>query len=1217
MRMHSALPYEFHVSRQARDRYGFEQTLFATNGRVVFANFLAARQFAQKINDQRDLAAHPEQAITAGQVNAMGLIAETLHLLVDQYRQQQDGQVMQAALDWLETRLGSRSVDDLLLRFTREFPPVAVYQGQLTAEQYLAAASVRSDGSLAANREIALEELLMLWLQNANPAYAALQELYSDAGLALGTVYPQAIPDLQQFFQSRPPAGPQGLTLFDLLRAPALAHPDSLSAQLAFMRVEWVDAGLLPEPVYRQVLTGEDLVREEQKPGFAGGGPPPAEVYDFTSADYWYEPEAFSPDLEWMPNLVLIAKNAYVWLDQLSTKYQRAINRLDQVPDAELDALARAGINGLWLIGLWERSPASRRIKQMRGAAEAVASAYSLFAYDIAADLGGEEAYQALRSQAGKRGIRLASDMVPNHMGIDSRWVIEHPDWFVALDYSPFPTYTFKGTNLSWDGRVGIYLEDHYYDNTDAAVVFKRVDFWTGSEKYIYHGNDGTALPWNDTAQLNYLLPEVREAVIQTILHVARKFPIIRFDAAMTLAKRHYQRLWFPEPGSGGDIPSRAEFGLTKEQFDQVFPEEFWREVVDRVAAEAPDTLLLAEAFWLMEGYFVRTLGMHRVYNSAFMNMLRDEKNQEYRLVIKNTIEFDPEILQRYVNFMSNPDERTAVDQFGKGDKYFGVSAMMATLPGLPMIGHGQIEGYTEKYGMEFRYAMWKEKVDEDLLRRHERLIFPLLRRRALFAQAANFLLYDFFTADGRVNEDVFAYSNRAGDEHSLVVYHNRYASVSGWINRSAAYALKTPGSDEKPLVQRTLSQALELHAESYPANEPGYFVILRDHVKRLEYLRSSVELSTVGLYLDLGPYDCRVYLDIREIQDEPDGRYARLAKFLMGGGAPSIEDALLEMDLQDVLVPYRELVNPGMFDWLLQNRADSETFDPARHEMALAEAGLKIRRILSAVDQHSPAALPEALPGQGELPETQPQPAAAAAPETPPAPAVETPERAAELDELAADIRQELDALLRLPVLGRSPAPATPAQAVALEFLQSGPGDRRLLHGGKPLYWGPLLAAVLTARLGELQAERDPLQQSVLWMDELLLGKSITTMLAGLGLDENAPRRRSDLARVLVRFQEWCDSALPAEDVAARLLLDLKADPAVRRLLLVHTYEGVQWFNKEAYEELVWSLFALASVRLSAWAGDPLESLAQCYALARLLLAAAVRAGYRFDLLA
>ena len=70
---------------------------------------------------------------------------------------------------------------------------------------------------------------------------------------------------------------------------------------------------------------------------------------------------------------------------------------------------------------------------------------------------------------------------------------------------------------------------------------------------------------------------------------------------------------------------------MSKAAFDAAMPDEFWREVVDRVAAEAPDTLLLAEAFWLLEGYFVRTLGMHRVYNSAFMHMLRDEDNAGYR----------------------------------------------------------------------------------------------------------------------------------------------------------------------------------------------------------------------------------------------------------------------------------------------------------------------------------------------------------------------------------------------------------------------------------------------------------------------------------------------------------------------------------------------------------------------------------------------------------
>src|SRR5438093_12175057 len=110
-------------------------------------------------------------------------------------------------------------------------------------------------------------------------------------------------------------------------------------------------------------------------------------------------------------------------------------------------------------------------------------------------------------------------------------------------------------------------------------------------------------MPWNDTAQLDFLKAEAREAVIQTIMHVARQFPIIRFDAAMTLTKKHFQRLWYPQPGTGGDIPSRADHAMSGEEFDAAFPQEFWREVVDRINAEMPDTLLLAEAFWLLEGY--------------------------------------------------------------------------------------------------------------------------------------------------------------------------------------------------------------------------------------------------------------------------------------------------------------------------------------------------------------------------------------------------------------------------------------------------------------------------------------------------------------------------------------------------------------------------------------------------------------------------------------
>ena len=44
---------EFHVSREARDRYEFSQMLFAFNGNVVFANLGASREFAFRMNERR------------------------------------------------------------------------------------------------------------------------------------------------------------------------------------------------------------------------------------------------------------------------------------------------------------------------------------------------------------------------------------------------------------------------------------------------------------------------------------------------------------------------------------------------------------------------------------------------------------------------------------------------------------------------------------------------------------------------------------------------------------------------------------------------------------------------------------------------------------------------------------------------------------------------------------------------------------------------------------------------------------------------------------------------------------------------------------------------------------------------------------------------------------------------------------------------------------
>lgn len=876
---------EFHIARELRDRYQFDASLFAATGNVVLADVTAARIFAERMNVDRD----SSRAVRPGEIGAMGLIDEISHLMFRRYRQQVAPTLLHDALGWLAADLGPALVEAVLERFCEHFPPVAVYRGVMSPQAYLAGASAGE-----AHREAALEELLMLWLANQNPAFRRFGELFDDGVLDHDTGYRQLLASLLRFLGGMP-AMPQGTGaagatgaggIIAVLRAPALAAPDSLEAQVRYIAERWGFA--LDTPLVTRLLSGMDVIREEGRAFIARGpGGGPAHAADLPLPEFGgvaAETEQFSPDRDWMPRLVLLAKNAFVWLDQLSRQYGRSITRLDQIPDAELDTLAARGFTGLWLIGLWQRSRASQRIKQIMGNPDAVASAYSLDDYTIAHELGGAAALDDLRARCARRGVRLASDMVPNHVGIDGRWVIEHPEWFIRADAPPFGAYRFTGPDLSPDGRVAIQIEDHYYDHTDAAVVFRRVDRQTGATQYLYHGNDGTSMPWNDTAQLNYLDPVVRETVIQTILHVARQFPIIRFDAAMTLARRHVQRLWFPEPGTGGDIPSRAAFGMSKADFDAAMPNEFWREVVDRCAVEAPDTLLLAEAFWMMEGYFVRTLGMHRVYNSAFMVMLRDEDNARYRQVIKNTLEFDREVLRRYVNFMNNPDERTAVDQFGKDGKYFGVATLLATLPGLPMFGHGQVEGFTEKYGMEFRRAYREEHPDGWLIARHERQIFPLLHRRAWFAGVEAFLLYDCRAADGTVHEDVFAYSNRYGEHATLVLYHNRFASVAGWIHTSAAYAERH--GDETVLVQQTLADGLGLRCGERD------WVVLRELVSGLEYLRHSRSLRDAGLFIMLDAYACQVFDDIREVSDH-DGQYAALAAQLDGAGVPSVAEAL------------------------------------------------------------------------------------------------------------------------------------------------------------------------------------------------------------------------------------------------------------------------------------------------------------------------------------
>ncbi|MDZ4861303.1 MAG: alpha-amylase family glycosyl hydrolase [Candidatus Hydrogenedentes bacterium] len=1144
-------PFGFALRADVWDRYRV-QDLVPKDDHAKPVDTRGVRTLAHRIQEAPITPNETPPPPTAGQMLTLGIVTEVLRFLIDYYCARQLPGVLNSAFEWTRKHEGEPIVDQPPPAFVTLYPPVEVQIGGADPAQFL-----QTRENDLTNVEASAREMMLLSLAMSNPAMRTFWPLFADDALRVRAPYVPLVVNIEQYFNTQPTLDLLDEPLFECLRAPMRAAPDSLEAQLDFIRTKW--ARILPDSLTIRLLTVQDILGEEykQRGGFTPGGM--VDVLRFgpkqggTAADAYPEFERFSADADWMSNVVLMAKSVYVWLDQLSKKYQRHIHRLDHIPDEELDQLARWGFNGLWLIGLWERSEASATIKRMMGNPDAVSSAYSLFDYAIAGDLGGDDAYTNLRDRARARGIRLASDMVPNHMGMFSRWVIEHPHWFLSLPHPPYPNYTFNGPNLSHDSRVGLYIEDGYWTQRDAAVVFKRVDHDTGDTRYIYHGNDGTSMPWNDTAQLNYLMPEVREAVIQTILHVARKFPIIRFDAAMTLAKKHFQRLWFPRQGDSGAIPSRAEHGMGREEFDRAMPEEFWREVVDRVAREVPDTLLLAEAFWMMEGYFVRTLGMHRVYNSAFMNMLKMEQNANYRATVRNVLEFSPEILKRFVNFMNNPDERTAVEQFGKGDKYFGACLLMTTLPGLPMFGHGQIEGFTEKYGMEYRRAYWDEHADSDLVQRHEREIFPLVHKRYLFSGVEHFAFYDFHTSSGHVDENVFAYSNRAGSERSLVFYNNAYNTTSGWAKISTG--LNTGRGEEGKIISKSLADSLNLRRDD------TLYYAFRDHREDLEYIRHSKQLCDDGMFVHLNGYQWHAFIDWREIMDA-DGSWGALAWGLQGRGVHNLDYEHRDRELSAAIEAFGKYYNAAVLCDLLDESGDT------RAEMVSGEAlSAALAAILPALKEFAPDAATDRTLGSTYLGQC-----------------IKRHDIRATLSQLELDDEQ------------------------ARTFSMLEPWCASFT------YW---LLAALRASLNSEKADADYPQ----WLDVLHLSQRVEDTLREVLGDTDKAHNVHTLTRVLLRHARF-DTVKGDKAILECVVLRAFDDPEAQAYLRFNEHEGIQYFNREQFENLIEGITEARSIldekHLKAaipFSGTPVETDAPLQLDWELLLCAADDAGYRIDL--
>jgi hypothetical protein len=645
-------------------------------------------------------------------------------------------------------------------------------------------------------------------------------------------------------------------------------------------------------------------------------------------------------------------------------------------------------------------------------------------------------------------------------------------------------------------------------------------------------------------------------------------------------------------------------------------PHEFWREVVDRVAAEVPGTLLLAEAFWLMEGYFVRTLGMHRVYNSAFMVMLRDEDNAKYRSVIKNTLEFDPDIMKRYVNFMSNPDERTAIDQFGKGDKCFGVAALMATLPGLPMFGHGQIEGFTEKYGMEYRRPRYDETADHWLVERHEREIAPLLKRRWLFAESSNFLLYDFYQDNGSVDENVFAYSNRNGGERALVVYNNRYGTAHGTVDSSAAYADKGAAQ----LRQQRLREGLGINGGQ------GTVIAWRDSLTGLEYLRRANDLAEHGLTLDLHAYQCHVFLDWRELHSTAERPWDRLCDQLNGRGVPNLDDAMENLELQPVHEALRSQLDPAIVRMLAGLAEHPRVVDPEKNKKIESERSDFLQQAWARCELFLLAAQAAYVSRTARTSQVAgfPQPTHPGL--------------------LGPAFRERLRAAMRIPAI--EALFAVPWTVAARSVLPS-PSPQLAATA----MWGPILGWCALEMLAESIDAENPERVALDLFDRLRLREPFAQAFATLGFEGEEGWRVAARIKVVLltgagvgKLEEvpsvaepqspvagaespasedeeatpWpaSDEPTAARDEKIALSPGLWLDPDVLWLTGVHEAGGHSYLVRELYEELLWWLLMPSLLRLAGQAAPSRAAVEEMRKTVEEALETAEAAGYRIDAL-
>src|SRR3989304_643673 len=250
--------FDFQVKKEARLKYEIDSSLFSIKGDIIIANLREARLLAAKINNKRKPEDIPNKLVTPGQINAAGLLHEIFHYIIRIYEKDENNDVFKKAIKYLQKEFGTGHFEIILKKFVTDFPPPVVYKKITSVDDYVS--GFTGDKS---NKEIILEELILLNISNMNPATESLEELFSDKILKQQTSYFSLIKATDIFFQKEKPFGAENLPLTEFIKKPILANPYDLDGQLNFIAEKW--GVYISNEFGKRLLLSKDLFVEDAK----------------------------------------------------------------------------------------------------------------------------------------------------------------------------------------------------------------------------------------------------------------------------------------------------------------------------------------------------------------------------------------------------------------------------------------------------------------------------------------------------------------------------------------------------------------------------------------------------------------------------------------------------------------------------------------------------------------------------------------------------------------------------------------------------------------------------------------------------------------------------------------------------------------------------------------------------------------------------------------